>query len=183
MKKITSLALAALLAMSMAACGSSSAPETVPTTSETTEATTTVITTETPTETTEASTETTEAIEENTFEEIVLVDNEDLTFKITAVENDDLWGYTLKVFLENKTDKELMFTLDNTSINGFMCDPFWAETVAAGKKSNTTISWFESEFEANGIETVEQIDFTLRVYDNGDWMADDILNEEFTVNP
>ena len=106
-----------------------------------------------------------------------------LTFTITGIEEDALMGYTLKVFLENKTEKELMFTLEDTSVNGFMCDPFWAETVAAGKKSNTTISWFETDFQDNGIETVEDITFTLRVYDNDDWMADDILKEVFTVNP
>ena len=173
MKKTICAALAAILALSMAACAAK-APE----------AETTLPTVETTTGATTASTEvTTEAPTEAVFEEIVLADNENLTFKVTAVENDPIWGYTLKVFLENKTDKELMFSLDEVSVNGFMCDPYWAETVAPGKKSNTTISWFENTFAENGIETVEEITFTLRVYDSNDWLADDILNENFTVNP
>ena len=175
MKKIISLALAALLSLSMAACGSSDSVTTPPTTEAVTQVTTAPATEATTVETTEATTA--------AFESIVLVDNEDITFSITGIEEDGLMGYTLKVFLENKTDRELMFTLEDTSVNGFMCDPFWAETVVAGKKSNTTISWFESDFQENGIESVEDITFTLRVYDNDDWMADDILKEVFTVIP
>lgn len=180
MKKLIYAALAAVLALSMVACGSKT-PETgttLPTgeIAEMTTGTTAPTTEETTAETTE---ETTEAV----FEEIVLVDNGDMTFKITAVENDPVWGYTLKVFLENKTDKELMFTFDSTSVNGFMSDPYWAETVAAGKKSNSSVYWLSDSFEENGIENVEEITFTLRVYDNADWMADDILNETFTVHP
>ena len=175
MKKTISLALSILLALSMAACGSADSGTTSPTTEAVTQATTAPATEATTVETTEATTA--------AFESIVLVDNEDITFSITGIEEDGLMGYTLKVFLENKTDKELMFTLEDTSVNGFMCDPFWAETVVAGKKSNTTISWFDSDFQENGIESVEDITFTLRVYDNDDWMADDILKEVFTVNP
>lgn len=175
MKKTISLALAALLSLSMAACGSSDSVTTPPTTEAVTQVTTAPATEATTVETTEATTA--------AFESIVLVDNEDITFSITGIEEDGLMGYTLKVFLENKTDRELMFTLEDTSVNGFMCDPFWAETVVAGKKSNTTISWFESDFQENGIESVEDITFTLRVYDNDDWMADDILKEVFTVIP
>ena len=175
MKKTISLALAALLSLSMAACGSDDSGTIPPTTEAVTQVTTAPATEATTAETTEATIA--------AFESIVLVDNEDITFSITGIEEYGLMGYTLKVFLENKTDKELMFTLEDTSVNGFMCDPFWAETVVAGKKSNTTISWFESDFRENGIESVEDITFTLRVYDNDDWMADNILKEVFTVNP
>ena len=177
MKKLICTALAAVMALSLVACGSNpSDDETTIPTGETIESTSV--------ETSEVtSVETTEEVTEVVFEEIVLADNEDITFKITDVENDPIWGYTLKVFLENKTDKELMFTFDNTSVNGFMCDPYWAETVAAEKKSNTSIYWLSGSFEENGIETVEEITFTLRVYDNDDWMAEDILNETFTIHP
>ena len=118
-----------------------------------------------------------------TFEPIVLIEDHNTVVKITAVEKDNLWGYTLKVYLENKTDKELMFTVDDVSVNGFMCDPFWAETVAAGKKSNTTISWLKSNFEENGIQEVEDITFTLRIYDSNDILADSLLEKSCTIKP
>lgn len=178
MKKTLTLLTAAALLLALSGCGKEDTKQETGTDPSTTQSTTAATKPSTPETTTTAPTE-----PEAVFEEIVLVENEDITFKITAVQNDPIRGYTLKVFLENKTDKELLFTFDNTSVNGFMCDPFWAEIVAAEKKSNNSISWLNSDFEENGIEDVEEISFTLRVYDSNDWLADDILNESFTIHP
>ena len=117
------------------------------------------------------------------FQEITLVDNDSCTVIIKGVEEDALLGYALNVYVENKTDLELMFSVDQVSVNGFMIDPFWATTVSAGKKANQQITFLESDFEANGIEQVEEISFTLNVYDNNDWLADYLVKEVFTVKP
>lgn len=169
-KKIAAVLAAMTLLGVLTACGAApEAPATQPTVAET----------QTPTEAETAAP--TEAPE--TFEEIVLADDENCTVKITAVGEDNIWGYTLKVFLENKTDLELMYTVDNVSVNGYMCDPFWATTVAAGKKANEEIHFMSSDFEKNGITEVEEITFTLRVYDSNDWLADNFVEETFTINP
>lgn len=166
-KKLISLISALLAAASLAACGSS-APQPETTTP------TTVPATEAPTEAT------TPAI---LFEETVLVEDENCTFTITAIEENNTWGYSLKAFLENKTDLELMFSLSNVSVNGFMCDPFWAKTVASGMKANEAISFSDSDFKANGITDVTEIQFTLDIYDNNDWMADHLVSDTFTIYP
>ena len=100
-------------------------------------------------------------------EPIVVIDNENITFTVKAVEYDSMWGtYSLKVFIENKTDKMFMVTWEDTSVNGYMCDPFWASEVAGGKKENTEISWFISTFEENDIDyhNITNIEFCLKVY-------------------
>lgn len=125
----------------------------------------------------------TDAAPQVLFQEAVIVDNENITFTIKEIDDNSFFGYTLKAYLENKTDLELMFSLNNVSVNGFMCDPFWASSVTAGMKSNEEISFMDTEFEANGITTVTEITFTLRVSDNNDWMADPILEETFTIYP
>lgn len=178
MKKIIAIFITIMTLLSLTACGKKETEiqATTPSTSQTTQSTA-----PSTTQTTAPSTAPTEA--EKAFEEIVLVDNESVTVKITGIENDPIWGYTLKAFVENKTDKELMFTVQNVSVNGFMCDPYWAVSVDAGKKSNTSISWLESDLEENGIENVEEITFTLRAYDSNDWLAEDIVKETFTVKP
>jgi hypothetical protein len=50
--------------------------------------------------------------------EQVAVDNENFTFIILNEENDDFWGYSLNCFFENKTDKTLMVTWDECTVNG-----------------------------------------------------------------
>lgn len=167
MNKLICAMLAAILALSLAACNSSAE-------------------TETGTPTTEAAGETTTGTtapdaSEEAFKTQVLADNEDVTFTVTGVDAENIWGYTLNVFIENKTDKTLMFSVDSVSVNGFMCDPFWACEVAPGMKANEEISFSESDFEKNGIETVTEITFTLRVYDSNDWTDSDILNKTFTI--
>lgn len=173
--KIMGLILVLTLVVSLSACNSSAESEiTTDPTKNNTQAT----------DPTDAPTEQTQPEETDPeFEEQVLVDNENCTVKITAMDADSIWGYALNVYLENKTDMELMFTVDDVSVNGFMCDPFWAVTVAANKKANEQIGFSDDDFEKNGIETVDEITFTLRVYDNSDWSADDLINQTFTVKP
>lgn len=120
---------------------------------------------------------------QNAFAETVIVDNESCTFKVTAIEEEAFWGYTLKAFLENKTGKELMFTLQDVSVNGFMCDPFWATSVTAGMKSNADISFSASDFERNGISQVTDIEATVKVYDANDLTAGDVVYEHFILYP
>jgi len=55
--------------------------------------------------------------------------------------------------------------------------------VAAGKKSNSDISFSSDNLERASIPVVEEIVFTLRVSDADDWMADNLVNEEFVIYP
>lgn len=172
MKKIISLLFALSLMLSLTACGKEDAHQETGTDPSTTQSAASQTTAPTTTASTAPA-----------FQEIVLVDNDALTFKITGIQEDSILGYTWKVFLENKTGKELMFSMDSVSVNGFMCDPYWAEKVAPEKKSNSTISWLKSDFAENGIEAVDEVAFQLRVYDANDWLAEDVLKETFTVEP
>lgn len=120
---------------------------------------------------------------ERGFEEKVFVDDENCAFTISGIEPDGLFGYTLKAELENKTEETLMFSFDDVSVNGYMCDPFWACSVEPGKKAKSDISFSESDFEELEIEEVEEIEFTLTVYDENDWSAPDYVQQTFTFRP
>jgi len=178
MKKITCAIMALLMVLSMAACAASDAGQETAKPTEGTAATkpSTGSTTPATKPTTESTSAPTEATKE--FEKQVLVDNDRITVTVTGVKMDPIWGYTLQVFLENKTDKNLMFSLADVSVNGFMVDPLWAESVAPGKMSNTEIHFSEKSFKDNGIETVEELEFVLRVYNEKDFTDEDIHNQK-----
>ena len=169
MKKALSAVLAVALVLSLAACSSDSSQET-----SSTKPSENATTKPAPT---------TKPQEQPEFQETVLVDSDDLLFKITAITDDPIWGYTLKAHMENRTDKDLMFSLDAVSVNGFMCDPFFAATVTAGMKANKDISFSKDDFRAIGIETVTDVTFTLKVYDSQDITDDPVLEEEFIIYP
>ena len=113
----------------------------------------------------------------------VLIDNENVTAVVIGYEEDEIWGYTAKLFLVNKTDKTVMFAAEDVSVNGFMADPYFAEEVDAGKCAFSSISWDDTTLEENGITEVESIELTLRAYDSNDWTADNFAEETVTINP
>ena len=121
---------------------------------------------------------------EPVFDEQILVDNEYCKVTVKSAAADEFWGYTMKLALENKTDDTLiMFSMDNVSVNSYMCDPFWACEVAAGKKSNEEVTWFEESLDENEIEEVTEIEFTLTVYDSEDWERANIVEQTFVIYP
>ena len=113
----------------------------------------------------------------------VVVDNEYVTVIVTGYEQDDIWGYTANLFLVNKTDKTVMFDVEDDSVNGFMIDSYYAESLAAGKCAFSSMSWSNEDLEENDITKVEEIEFTLEVYDPEDWMAEDYVNQTVTLAP
>lgn len=166
-KKLLAAGLALAMVLSTAACTSDSAGETAPET----------------TGTTATKPSTLANAELGKFESQTLVDTEDMLFKITAITEDPIWGYSLKVQIENRTDKDLMFTVEDVSVNGFMCEPYFAATVTAGMKANEEISFSQDTLEESGIETVTDIEFDLRVYNSDNWAEEDLLEEPFRIYP
>lgn len=117
----------------------------------------------------------------------VIIDNEYVTVIVTGYEDDDFWGYTANLFLMNKTDTTVMFSVDDSSVNGYMADTSFATSVFAGKCAFSSMSWSDTTLEENGITEIEEIEILLRVYDvddfADDFMADDFANEVITLNP
>lgn len=116
--------------------------------------------------------------------DIVLFDNDSASATVTGIGEDDIWGYSVHLYLVNKTtDKTLMFNEENASVNGFMADPYWAVEIKPGKSAFSSMSWSRSAFEENGITSVDDIEFTFRVYDFENWSGEDIYNDTVTLNP
>ncbi|MBR2106109.1 MAG: hypothetical protein IJ937_02450 [Treponema sp.] len=115
--------------------------------------------------------------------DVVLFDNDKAAMILTKFYEDEIWGYSVDAYLVNKTDKNLMFSVDGATVNGFICDPFWACEVKGGMRAYSTISWMESSFEENDIDQVEKIMLSVGVSDAEDWMADAIVKEQFTLVP
>lgn len=113
----------------------------------------------------------------------VIIDNDYVSVIVTGYEEDEIWGYTVNLFLLNKTDKNVMFSVDEASVNGFMADPFYATSVSAGKCAFSSMTWLDTTFEENGITEVENIEFNLKAYDEDNWSGDDFANETVTLNP
>lgn len=114
----------------------------------------------------------------------VLVDNEFCVVTVVEAYNDEIWGFTLRVLVENKTsDKNIMFSIETAAIMGYEIDPFWAKEVSAGNQAYSKIQFSNSKIEELGITAVDEIKLYMRAYDSDDWMADDYFEDVFTVYP
>lgn len=116
-------------------------------------------------------------------EECVIIDNEEFAVTLVSIEPEGEWGYTWQIHLDNKSDAELMFDMADVSINGMMCDPYWATTVSAGMDSTEEIIWDSGEMEMYGIGDVTVVEFTLSAYDNNDWEAGNLVYSDYKIYP
>ena len=119
-------------------------------------------------------------VREAVASEVVLVDNEDLTFIAEYVEEQDI-SYVVRCYIVNKTERTLMTSWENVMVNGQAIDPFWTALIAPGKSAYAQVQFANSELQDLGIETVEEITFNLMAYDYADWM--EVLNQPSAYEP
>ena len=118
------------------------------------------------------------------FDEIVVLDNEECVIKITDIDPDNVMGYALKGYFENKSaERTYMFSVDSATINGIQCDPYFATEVAPGKKSNDSIYFFVDLLEMDGIGDFTDIELNFGVYDSEDWLSDPVAQTTVHVYP
>lgn len=121
------------------------------------------------------------AATEITIAETVLYDANDI--KVTATGYEVGWmGPEIKILVENNSDKNALITTASVSANGYMM-PFaslYAE-VAAGKKSNETLSLMASELKQSGIETLAELQFYIQLQNPETWETVD-TSELITLN-
>lgn len=172
MKRLILIILCIAMMLSLAACGTRNSGATEAPTSPTA-APTVPGTTEAPTA----------PPVDYTLSDLALVDNESCSFTVTGTEYNEHLGLQIHVLCENKSDRPLMFSWNNTSVCGFMYDPLWAEEVAAGKKVNTTVGIDTYALEQMEVESVDEITFTLYVQDSEEFMNEPVVNQQFTIYP
>ena len=111
-----------------------------------------------------------------------LVDNGQVSFTYESQETDDFNGYTLNVYLENLTDLALTYSLNDVTVNGTACNPYWSAVVAPHKKGLAKIAF--SNLADYGIAgDVSDISFRLTVSNADDYTADPLVDENFTIHP
>ena len=110
-----------------------------------------------------------------TVDETVLLEQDGI--KITATGMDDgLFGTELKLLIENDSSTNLTFQARNASVNDYMVDTMMSEDVAAGKKSNTSLTFSTSGLKDCGIDTIANMEFSFHIFTTDGW--DDFLDSD-----
>ncbi|MBR3397152.1 MAG: hypothetical protein IKG70_04795 [Lachnospiraceae bacterium] len=114
--------------------------------------------------------------------DIVLADENGITAIITDQWMDDIWGFTLEIYIVNNTDKVVRLSTDDSSINGYMSEPSFYVIVYPGKSAFKTMSWSTSELEKNKITDIEEVEFVLSAEDYDDYSADPLITKTITLS-
>ena len=110
-----------------------------------------------------------------TVEQTVLVDQDNVVITATGMD-ESVFGPELKLLIENNSDTNLTFQVRNASVNGYMVDTMMSEDVAAGKKSNTEITFTTSGLKECGIDTFANMEFSFHIFTTDGW--DDYLDTD-----
>lgn len=82
-----------------------------------------------------------------------------------TVDENSFWGTAILLYCENNSGKNVGISAEDVSVNGFMMNALFSETVYDGKKLIDDITIFSSDLEENGIETVENVELKFHIYD------------------
>lgn len=92
---------------------------------------------------------------------------------LTVVDYDPVGGGDdrpqLMFHVVNGTDSAVRFGLDDVTVNGFLCDPYWGVTVPAGAEAYTPCIWWEEELESAHVKTVQTVAFTVQARDDSSY--------------
>ncbi len=92
-------------------------------------------------------------------------DDEGVRIESLGIEEDSFWGNSLWLFIENNRSGDIALSIDDLSINGFMVTSYYGRTVKAGRWRIDDLYIYDSDLEDNDIEEIEEMEFTVELYD------------------
>lgn len=108
-------------------------------------------------------------------EEVVLVDDELAKIVVTGKVNDEIFGPTYKISIENKTDKKIIVQTRDISIDGTMEEPIFSVDVTAGKKANGDMTFMNIE----SLDALKNLEGKLVIID--DESFNDLKTYDMTI--
>lgn len=101
---------------------------------------------------------------------VLLVDENGIKITVKEVDSESsFWGADIYIYVENNTETDVTVQAANTSLNGFMVQPYFSCDVTAGKKAYDTITFMESDLEENDITSIDNMDISFHVFKTNDF--------------
>ncbi len=75
----------------------------------------------------------------------------------------------LLLYIENSSGANCTVQVDNMSVNGYMMSGYLSCTVLDGKRAVNELTIYKSDLEANGIDSVEDLEISFRIFNSDTW--------------
>ena len=112
----------------------------------------------------------------------VYIDNDYAKVGALSYYKNDIYGYCIDLFIENRTNGNICVKFEDTTVNGKILDPYVYEVINNGKRSIARVDWPISDFESNGISTFEEIKFTMVVANSDDVSGKSYSSDEIILS-
>lgn len=120
--------------------------------------------------TSEPTAEPTPLNEETAIQETVIIDNDILTITAKSFAVDaSIFGPSIKLLIENHSDKTIIVQSRDASVNGYMIDTTFSSTIDPGKKSYDNLVFDSTDLKNANITTLADIEFIIYAFDYDSW--------------
>lgn len=89
--------------------------------------------------------------------DINILSNDYVNFTCTSFSQGDYDDVEMGIYLCNKSNKDIIISIDGCFINDAEADPFWAAFLPAEKSAYANVFWLLSDLQAVGIDSLESI--------------------------
>jgi len=100
-----------------------------------------------------------------TIEEQVLIEQDGLKVTAKGYVYDKYSGPGISLLIENDSDQNILLSTTDVIVNDYMVNSYFTEEVNAGKKSNDTMYFSETDFETAGIDTIGKVEIYFHISD------------------
>ncbi len=113
----------------------------------------------------------------------IIINNQYITVTVIGYDPQGLDGYTVSLFMTNKTQYTLMYSIEEASINGYPAQLYYATTIDGGNSMFGSFYFINDLLKEYGIEKIETIELKFRAFDIEASDGTDYTNEVVVLKP
>ncbi|MBR3077855.1 MAG: hypothetical protein IKH07_08025 [Oscillospiraceae bacterium] len=112
-----------------------------------------------------------------------LMDTDSCALSVIDVGMDEIWGFTVKLSCENKSESTQLFSLDSASCRGWQLNTEWFTQVDAGETKESEFNVFPYYLDRCGLEQVDECRMHIRVLNDDSFSGELFADEELVFFP
>lgn len=112
---------------------------------------------------------------------MVVYEKEGVRISYLGIKQGD-YSTDFKFLIENNSSRGITVQVRDESINGYMISGIMSDDVQPGKKANAELTYYNSTLEENGIENINELEFSFHIFDEETWDTIDD-SKPIKINP
>ena len=108
----------------------------------------------------------------------ILVDNEYAQVVVTGGKANQFGGYNINLFVVNKSEADILFSVDSVAVNDFSVNPYSIANISAAHCKFVSLELSEDDIKNNKIDKVEDVELHLNISDLEDFSKEPYYDDK-----